>query len=219
MEGFRRQQNKHHRFTIYRHILETMDLTKPELRLRLTALFHDIAKPRVREKSEGVWRFIGHEQAGADMTQEIMRRLRFSSDEIRDVTHLIKHHMLNYDSSWSDGAVRRFIRRIGPEPVYDLISFRKSDLIAHGREDSEHNILSELEERVGQILRAKTAGINKSLAIDGNRVMEMLGLEPGPEVGKILQDLLERVTDQPELNNEYDLIRILIEKSSNDDKI
>ena len=209
LEGYRRQQNEHHRFTIYRHILETMDLTKPELRLRLTALFHDIAKPRVREKREGAWRFIGHEQAGADMTQEIMKRLRFSNDEIRDVTHLIKHHMINYDSSWSDGAVRRFIRRIGPEMVSDLISFRKSDLIAHGSEDKGNNILSELEERVGNILRAKIPGVNKSLAIDGKKVMEILGIEPGPEVGKILQDLLERVTDQPELNNEYDLIRIL----------
>jgi len=70
LEGYRKQQNKHHRFTIYGHILETIDMTEPELLIRLTALFHDIAKPRVRKKSQGVWRFIGHEQASADMARE-----------------------------------------------------------------------------------------------------------------------------------------------------
>lgn len=212
LEGYRKQQNKHHRFTIYSHILETIDMTEPEFLVRITALFHDIAKPRVRKKSQGVWRFIGHEQASADMAQEIMRRLRFSKDEIRDVTQLIKHHMINYDSTWSDGAVRRFIRRIGPELIYDLISFRKSDLTAHGKRDNGHDILRELEERVGNILQAKTVGINKSLAINGKKVMEILGIGPGPELGKILRDLLEKVMDQPELNNEKDLIRILREE-------
>jgi len=139
-----------------------------------------------------------------------VKRFRFSKDEISDVTHLIKYHMINYDSTWSDGAVRRFIRRIGPDHIYDLISFRKSDIAAHGNNHNRHDIISELEERVGDILQAKSVGINKSLAINGKKVMEILDIGPGPELGKILRVLLERVMDQPELNNEEDLIRILI---------
>jgi poly(A) polymerase/tRNA nucleotidyltransferase (CCA-adding enzyme) len=210
LEGYRKQQNMHHRFTIYRHILETIDMTEPVLLIRLTALFHDIAKPRVRKKSHGVWRFIGHEQAGANMAREIMKRLRFSNDDIRDVIHLVKHHMINYDSTWSDGAVRRFLRRIGSEHIDNLISFRKADFATHGKGPNRpHDILGELEERLRAIRHGAIVGMDKPLAINGKIIMGILGIGPGPEVGRIIGDLIERVTDRPELNNERDLIRIL----------
>ncbi|MEJ2725933.1 MAG: hypothetical protein P8175_15080, partial [Deltaproteobacteria bacterium] len=63
LEGYRKRQNELHRFTTFRHIMETVDLTKPEPVLRLTALLHDVAKPRVRQRERGRFRFIGHEKA------------------------------------------------------------------------------------------------------------------------------------------------------------
>lgn len=212
LAGYRKRQNKHHRFTVYRHILETIDATEPGILLRLTALFHDIAKPWVRTKTKGAWRFIGHEKESAAMTREIMKRLRFSNDEIGEVSLLVQHHMINYDSSWTDGAVRRLVRRVGPELIHDLLSFRKADLAARGRGDDGHEILEELEARIERILQDQTAGINRVLAINGYQAMEILGIGPGPALGKILHDLLERVMDHPELNNEKDLIRILREE-------
>lgn len=211
LEGYRKRQNKYHRFTIYRHILETLDATEPEILLRLTALFHDIAKPRVRRKDGNGWRFIGHEKESAGLAREIMKRLRFGNEVIKDVSLLIENHMIAYDSSWTDGAVRRLIRRVGPELIPGLISFRKADLAAHGWRDNRSEILGELETRVEAILQTKTPGLNKALAVNGQKVMEILEMDPGPELGRILRELLERVTDQPGINNEKDLIRILRE--------
>ena len=78
----------------------------------------------------------------------------------------------------------------------------------------KRQILRELEERAEAIIRAETAGVNEALAINGKKVMEILGIRPGPELGKILSDLRERVTDNPGLNNEKELIRILREEKA-----
>ena len=211
LEGYRKRQNRFHRYTIYRHIMETVDLVEPDPVLRLTALLHDIAKFRVRRKKDGVWRFTGHEEASAKLAGEIMLRLRFSNETIKTVVNLIEHHMIWYRSEWSDGAVRRLIRRVGPENIGRLIAFRRADLIAHGKTDHKIALLSELEKRVGdRHLRPFVEG-PVDLAIDGRRVMALKGLPPGPEVGKILKRLMQRVTDHPELNTEEGLIGLLKE--------
>jgi len=209
LEGYLKRQNAHHRYTIYKHIMETINQVQAKPVLRLTALLHDIAKPRVREKVRGQWRFLGHEKASADMAREIMERLRFSKEIIGRVTNLITHHMVWYDSDWSDGAVRRLIRRVSPENMDDLISFRRADILARGLRDEKLDFISELEKRAGELTKYQITVKARDLAIDGNRVMEILGLSPGPEVGKILNKLLEKVTDHPELNTEEGLMDLL----------
>ncbi|MFH1628265.1 MAG: CCA tRNA nucleotidyltransferase [Pseudomonadota bacterium] len=211
LEGYLKRQNAYHRFTIYKHIMETIDGVPPNSVLRLTALLHDIAKPRVREKVRGEWRFLGHEKASAELAREIMERLRFSKAIIGRVTNLIAHHMIWYDSDWSDGAVRRLIRRVGPENIDDLLSFRRADILAHGLRDEKLDLISELEKRVRELMKDQITVKTRDLAIDGNRVMEILGLSPGPKVGKILNRLMEKVTDDPELNTEEGLIGLLKE--------
>jgi poly(A) polymerase/tRNA nucleotidyltransferase (CCA-adding enzyme) len=212
-DGYLKRQNTYHRFTIYKHIMETIDQVQPRPVLRLTALLHDIAKPRVREKVRGEWRFLGHEQASAELAREIMERLRFSKAIMGRVTNLITHHMIWYDSEWSDGAVRRLIRRVGHENIDDLLSFRRADILAHGVKDEKLDQLSELEKRVGESMKNQFTEKVRDLAIDGNRVMEILSLSPGPQVGKILKRLLEKVTDHPELNTEKGLTGLLSEIS------
>ncbi|HUU40782.1 MAG TPA: CCA tRNA nucleotidyltransferase, partial [Desulfatiglandales bacterium] len=132
MEGYRKRQNNYHKYTIYRHTMETVDFIKGDPVLRLSALFHDIAKPRVRKKINGRWRFFGHATASAELTKEIMMRLKFSNDRNTRVTHLIAHHMFDYKQELSDKAVRHFIKRIGEDNVDDLIALRKADNLAHG---------------------------------------------------------------------------------------
>jgi len=211
LEGFRKKQNKYHLYTIFRHIMETVDRVEPEPVLRLAALLHDIAKPRVRRRIRGEFRFFGHEKESAVLAREIMERLRFSNDMIKQVTDLIGLHMIGYDRKWSDGAVRRLIRRAGPENVDRLLSFRKADLMAHGLIDEKLDLLDELEKRVGELRDNRFVKNRNNLAVDGKIVMEILGLPAGPEVGNVLGELMERVTDHPELNNEKRLIELLEE--------
>ena len=209
LEGRRKRQNDFHRYTIFRHAMETMDRTDPVPLLRLSALFHDIAKPRVRKKVDGKWRFHGHERASADLAEEIMERLRFSREMIRKVQNLILHHMIDYAPAWSDAAVRRLIRRSGPESINDLIMLRRADLLAHGPGNKEANLLEDLEVRIREQLRRGMATETKDLAIDGREVMEVLGIAPGPMVGKILKELMEKVIEDPELNDRARLTAIL----------
>jgi len=209
LEGYLKRQNTYHRHTIFRHIMETVDRVEPVPVLRLAALLHDIAKPRVREKIGGKWRFYGHEEASAGLTEEIMDRLKFSKDMIKKATNLVRHHMINYDSVWSDGAVRRLIRRVGRDQIMDLLAFRRADILAHGLHNYELNLLSELKERVENLNKNAVVTKTRDLAIDGHKVMKVLGVSPGPEVGNILKELMEKVTDCPKLNTEEGLVSIL----------
>ena len=215
LEGWRRRQNAHHRYTIFRHIMETVDRTAPDRILRLTALFHDIAKPRVRKKIDGTWRFYGHEEAGARLASEIMERLAFDRRTIRKVTHLIAHHMIGYHAAWGDAAVRRLIRRVGAKEIKTLIAFRRADILAHGRGGREGlRLLQELEERVARQMNAPIVTRMRDLAVDGRKVMAVMGIPPGPRVGAILAELMEAVTESPDLNTPEHLVRLLERKKN-----
>jgi tRNA nucleotidyltransferase (CCA-adding enzyme) len=209
LEGFMKRQNSHHRYTIYRHIMETIDKSPPDIVIRLTALLHDIAKPRVRQKIRGEFRFFRHAEESARLGREIMERLRFSNDIIDQVTNMIMLHMIDYESNWTDGAVRRLMRSIGTRDIDRMISFRKADLWAHGYEDEKLGSLLKLEKRVKEIKRESVIRDPGGLAVGGKDVMDILGISPGPQVGKVLNILLERVTDGPELNTKQGLTNIL----------
>jgi len=225
LEGYRKRQNACHRFTIFKHIIQTVEMVKPTLILRLTALLHDVAKPRVRKKVDGKWIFHGHENTSSILAGEIMHRLKFSRNIINKVTNLIRNHMVGYDSSWSDAAVRRLIRRAGPEDIMDLIALHRADILAHGflpssvskrqkfssgmNKPDKLNLLYELEQRVKDQINSAMPTRTRDLAIDGNMVMEILGLSPGPEVGNILSCLMEKIIDHPLLNNKKQLTAIL----------
>lgn len=211
LEGFLKRQNRHHKYTVYRHTMETIDMVEPDPVLRLVALLHDIAKPRVRRKIKGEFRFYGHAEKSSLLAGEIMRRLRFSRNMIMEVTKLISLHMINYDPEWSDGAVRRLMRRTGPDLLDRLISFRKADLLAHGRKDEKLDLLLELEERIDRLSVGQITNDISALAVDGDIVMDILGIPPGPDVGSALNMLMEKVMDQPELNTKEALIGILKE--------
>lgn len=209
LEGYLKRQNHYHRYTIFRHIVETIDQIRPDPVLRLTALLHDIAKPRTRVKRRGTWRFYGHEKASALLAGEILNRLRFSREITKQVTHLIRHHMIGYDPGWSDAAIRRLIRRVGTGQIHDLLEFRRADIRAHGLDNENPRISHELEERVEEQIRRQAPTQIRDLAVDGNMIMELTGLSPGPEVGRILRELDEKVLDHPELNNREDLTALI----------
>ncbi|MEW6666599.1 MAG: CCA tRNA nucleotidyltransferase [Thermodesulfobacteriota bacterium] len=212
LEGYGMRQNpQYHRYTVYRHTLETLDRVQPEPVLRLTALLHDVAKPRVRERIAGKFRFYGHAKVSAELARGILERLKFDQRTIGLVTHLISLHMrdLEYRPGWSDGAVRRLVRAVGADNVDPFLGFRKADLAAHGVRDEKQDLFSHLENRIRGILSGSFPGKRRDLAIDGHKVMDILGLSPGPEVGRALGLLLEKVMDDPGLNSEEKLVAVL----------
>ena len=209
MEGYRKRQNNYHKFTIYRHTMETVDSIDKDPVLRLSALLHDIAKPRVRKKINGRWRFFGHATVSADLAREIMTRLRFNNEWIAQVTNLIAHHMFDYKQELSDRAVRRFIRKIGAENIDGLIELRKADDLAHGLGKIGENQIEEFKNRINSQIRKSYPLTISDLAVNGNDVMNALNIQPGPRVGQILNLLLEKVIDKPEYNQKDKLIEIL----------
>jgi tRNA nucleotidyltransferase (CCA-adding enzyme) len=109
LEGVGCEQNRWHAYDVWQHTMAVLDSCHPDPVLRIAALMHDVAKPRTRAMSEKTndYTFYNHEQVGAEMTDDILRRLRFSNEHRKRVVHLVRHHLICYSSEWSDAAVRR----------------------------------------------------------------------------------------------------------------
>ena len=209
LEGYRKRQNDYHKYTIYRHIMETVDFVERDPILRLSALFHDISKPRVREKIDGKWRFFNHASSSAELARDIMMRMKFSNEWTNIVTGLVSNHMFDYKKDLSDRAIRRFVKKVGIDTIDRLISLRRADNFAHGWETVPGEGLNVFKERIDALKRKSPPLTISDLKINGNDVMEELTLNPGPEVGRILNKLLEAVIEEPELNEKGRLMEKL----------
>ena len=191
---------------VFEHSLATLDATPADdLVLRLAGLFHDIGKPATFADGH----FHQHEFVGEAKARDILRRWRFDKETVTRVTHLVRNHMFWYQSEWTPSAVRRFIRKVGLENIPALFALRKADNIGSGARSPRMYALEALWERVQEEIRAASAFSLKDLAIDGNDVMTELGIPPGPRVGRILDELFERVTDDPKLNTRERLLELM----------
>ena len=202
-QGFGMEQNKYHLYDIYYHSIYSCDAApKDKPLLRLAALLHDIGKIATRrEGHDGDFTFYNHEVIGAKIARKIMRRLKFSNDEIEYVTNLILNHMFHYTQDWTDGAVRRFIRKVGLDNLQDLFILRLADRSGNGMRDGLPEPIKKLKKHIEKVVEKDNAFTVKDLDIDGYSIMDALHIKPGPIVGKILNELLEKVLDNPDLNN------------------
>jgi putative nucleotidyltransferase with HDIG domain len=203
-EGIGVEQNEYHAYDVYRHTLATLDATPPgNLVLRLGALLHDVGKPRTKDGPH----FYRHEILGEQLTREILGRLRFSNEIIESVAVLVRHHMYKADPTLGDATVRRFIRRVGPEHLADQFALRAADVIGSGLPKRGEN--DAFEARVREVAAQQPPLTVKALALGGADVIEAAiargllppGSQGGPIVGQTLHALLERVIEQPELND------------------
>ncbi len=202
-------QNDYHSYSVFGHTLDTIDRTEADLTIRLTALFHDLAKPVVIKHRGERRTFHGHEKAGAVMAVSIMRRLRFNVSLTEKVGILVSNHMIDYNPSWSDSAVRRLIKRVGRENIQPLLKLREADVLAHGKQSDGLSMLNHLRSRIYDLLRKPLSLHMRDLAIDGNDVMDILGIGPGPAVGKILEQLMDKAIDEPAINSREDLLSLI----------
>ncbi len=203
LESFGCEQNRHHAHDVWTHSMHCMDGCPPSPVLRISGLLHDIGKPRSRQWNEDSsdYTFYDHERIGAEMADPLLARLRFSTNERQRIVALVRHHLVCYEPSWSDAAVRRWIRRVTPELIEDLLELNRADILAKGRDpETDLERSAELAQRVESALEAGAALTVRDLAIGGRDLMSELGLAPGPLLGQILQRLLEEVLDDPAKN-------------------
>lgn len=199
---------------VFEHSLATLDAAAAEtpaaappeedLVLRLAALFHDVGKP----ETYGDGHFHQHEFVGEAKVRQILRRWKFDKATVEAVAHLVRHHMFWYQPDWTSSAVRRFIRNVGLERIPVLFALRKADNVGSGARAPRMYALNELWLRVQEEIQRANAFSKSDLVIDGNDVMAELGIPPGPEVGRILDALFERVLDDPELNTPERLLAL-----------
>lgn len=194
LPAMRLEQDPIHRHKdVLTHTVAVVRQSPPRLKVRLAALFHDIAKPQTRAIGPNGVSFHHHEVVGARMTRERMRALRFDKETVRDVSQLVFLHLRGhgYGTGWTDAAVRRFVRDAGDQ-LDDLIALTRADCTTRNKNKAARLSaqIDELETRIAELADQEAlAAIRPDL--DGQEVMEHLGLAPGPEVGRALNHLLE----------------------------
>ncbi|MDA5280427.1 CCA tRNA nucleotidyltransferase [Streptomyces sp. NPDC054904] len=202
LPALRLESDEHHRHKdVYDHSLivleQAMALEEdgPDLVLRLSALLHDIGKPRTRRfENDGRVSFHHHEVVGAKMTKKRMTALKYSNDMIKDVSRLVELHLRFHgygDGEWTDSAVRRYVRDAGPL-LGRLHKLTRSDCTTRNKRKA--NALSRtydgLEERIAQLQEQEQLDAIRP-DLDGNEIQQVLGIRPGPAVGKAYAFLME----------------------------
>jgi len=205
--------DEHHRHKdVYEHTLTVLEQAialetdGPDLVLRLAALMHDVGKPKTRkfEKDGGV-SFHHHEVVGAKLTRARLRALRFPKDVTEDVSRLVALHLRFHGygtGAWTDSAVRRYVVDAGP--LLDrLHKLTRSDSTTRNRRRAEQlrRTYDDLEERIARLLEQEQLDAVRP-DLDGNAIMAILDVPPGPLVGKAWQHLKEVRLEQGPLSRE-----------------
>ncbi len=202
LPALRLERDEHHRHKdVYDHTLIVLEQAMaletegPDLTLRLAALLHDIGKPRTRRfESDGRVSFHHHEVVGAKMTKKRMTALKYSNELIKDVSRLVELHLRFHgygEGEWTDSAVRRYVRDAGPL-LTRLHKLTRSDCTTRNKRKANNlsRAYDGLEERIARLQEQEELDSIRP-DLDGNEIMEILAVRPGPAVGQAYKFLLE----------------------------
>ncbi len=203
------QKHKHHKYSVGEHTLHALMEIAPEKNLRYAMLLHDIGKPQTLTVDEdGTTHFHGHPAAGEEIARKILRRLRFDNDTVSVVTRLVRYHDYGNGVTPDLRIVRRAVNKIGEDIFPLLLPVRRADILAQSeymRTEKLENL--ELWKTLYQEMLLKKQCVSlKTLAVTGRDLIAM-GMNPGRELGEILQKLLELVLEHPEWNTREILLR------------
>jgi poly(A) polymerase len=224
LPALRLEADEHHRHKdVYEHTLTVLEqsidleprlgLDKPDFVSRFAALMHDVGKPRTRRfLDDGSVTFHHHDVVGAKLTRKRMKALRFSNDEIDAVATLVELHLRFHGygtGEWTDSAVRRYVRDAGDQ-LQRLHILTRADCTTRNRRKAERlaRTYDALEERIERLSEEESLAAMRP-ALDGEQIMALLGLRPGPEVGAAYRYLLELRIDEGVLSEEEASERLL----------
>lgn len=212
LEGVGCHQGGAHKYDVYEHLLHALAHAadkKFDTRIRLAALFHDIGKPRTRREGKSKPTFYGHEVVGAKMVKKIMERLKFAKSETDYVTKLVRYHMFFSDTDVITlTPVRRMLVNMTAgidtnsfthesHPIWDLMRIRECDRVGMAKSEAPER-LRKYHAMIDEAMRDPISV--KQLKIDGNYMMQNLGVKPGPRMGNMLIIMLEDVIEDPTKN-------------------
>jgi tRNA nucleotidyltransferase (CCA-adding enzyme) len=200
------EQNQAHSYDVFGHLMRSLQHAADkdwDFDIRLAAVFHDVSKPETRRWSDekNDWTFHGHEVVGSRVTKKALEDLKFSRETIEKVSKLVRWHMFFSDPDQITlSAVRRMIRNVGEEHIWDLLNLRICDRIGTGRPKEQPFRFRRYKAMVEEALRDPISVA--MLKTNGSRIMEKFHVQPGPKIGFALHALLEEVLEDPKRNTE-----------------
>ena len=206
------QNNKHHIFSVGEHTIQTLMNVRADKILRLTMLFHDVAKPVCRSTDEeGQEHYYKHPKVGAEMTKDILKRLKFDNDTIKRTCKLIEAH--DDRPQISPRNIRRAINRIGIEQFPDIFEVKRADILGQSEYKKKEKLayVDEYERTYEEIISQNQCIQKKDLQINGRDLIAM-GMKPGKQMGEVIDQLFESVLENPELNDREKLIELAHKK-------
>lgn len=194
------QNNPHHIWSVGEHTLKALEEVRADKVLRLAILLHDLGKPLVRTTDEdGIDHFYSHPQEGAELARDILKRLKFDNDTLCKVVSLVRYHGTRPQPSEKN--VRKHVNQVG-EALYPLLlEVQRADAMAKNPETRQKRLrqLEQIQEIYQGILERKECLSLKDLAVKGGDLIQD-GMEPGKEIGRVLNLLLEHVLEEPAHN-------------------
>lgn len=209
------QNNPHHKYTVGIHTVEAMKAIEAEHILRWTMLLHDAGKPKARVVGKKKDHFKGHPVIGEEIAREVLKRLKFDNQTVRQVTKLVLWHDRRFGSpnEINKKTVRRWVSELTPELFAKLMKIQKADISAQSSYhlEEKEEILAQTDRLFQEILEAGDALSVKDLKVSGKDLMEE-GVPQGKEIGELLQWLLDQVLLRPEFNTKDKLMEMIREK-------
>lgn len=200
------QKNPHHIFDVGLHTFNVVKNSKVDLEIRVSALLHDIGKPKTYSLDEkGVGHFYGHEKLSEEIGKDWLKEMKYPNETVESISLLVANHMSSLHLQTPKG-VRKLLGKIGNENMLKLLKLMEADLIST-KPPFDFSNLDRIKIIYHEITTKKEAVTVKELKINGKDILS-LGFEQGKNIGVILENLLELVLENPSLNERDELLTL-----------